>query len=67
MEVRQVAAEGAGINLCPALPALNHPCILLFPHVSSVGVSAMVGVGQVLGGDLAGSTYHSLLFLDVGF
>ncbi len=67
MEVRQVAAEGAGIHYCLALPALYLPSIPLFSCVSPVAMSAAVGVGRELGGDSAGGTNHSLHFLNVGF
>ena len=67
MEVRQVVAEGAGIHCCLALPALYLPSVPLFSRVSFVAASAAEGVGQELGGDLAGGTNHSLHFLNVGF
>ncbi len=57
-----MAAEGAGIHFCLAFPALYLPCIPLFSRVSLVTMSAVVGVGQELGGDSAGSTNHSLHF-----
>jgi hypothetical protein len=62
-----MAAEGAGIHCHLELPALDLPCVPLFSHLSPVAMPAVVGVGQELGGDSAGSANHSLHFLNVGF
>jgi hypothetical protein len=58
-----VAAEGAGIHCCLALPALYLPSVPLFSHVSPVAVSAAVGAGQELGGDSAGVQIMACIFL----
>jgi hypothetical protein len=45
MEVREMAAEGAGVHFCLALPALYRPWVPLLPRMNPVAMSAAVGVG----------------------